>query len=166
MYEAEGWTFRAGGNLSGFFDVRLHYACGIETRCGEQISRTPTGAIPRIDEGGIGSALELYYRGRHSDPRPGVDDLYWIQRVITNYPISPNQPGVRRTYIDNRNRFGNNAIYPYYAQGLPLASSGYFADRPYRNSSLDQDYYWAAELYLVEADKLNPREVTIYNGIR
>ncbi len=164
IYRNEGWNFSKGRDLKGSFNVRRQYACGSFTACG-------AGVGLGIGFGGIGSALLLNYvpstSQRNPDPRPGVNNLYWIQRVVTNYP--PNQPGVSRSYIDNLNLFGNNATHPYFGSGLPLDRNGSFRDRPYRpnqGSNLFRDYYWTAELYLAEADTANPQMVTIYNGVR
>lgn len=168
LYKNEGWTFQKGRDLRGSFNVRRLFACGIgggpvltlPTVCGtERIGGTSTA--------GIGATLELDYRPsgnkKSSDPKPGINNLYWIQRVITNYP--PGSLGVHQSYIDNRTG-QTNATYPYFGRGSQIGSDGYFGDRPYRLTDLNRNYYWIAELYLAETDKSNSQKVTIYNGVR
>lgn len=162
LYENEGWTFNKGRNLRGSFNVGRLSACGLTTKCGSNKLGFTTNAI--------GATLELNYRpsqrGKNSDPSPNTNNLYWIQRLVTNYPSPPPQPGVYQSYIDNRDRNkGANATYPYYSQGVPIGANGYFGDRPVRRDFLNRNYYWTAELYLAEANKSNPQNVTIYNGV-
>jgi hypothetical protein len=170
-----GWTFQKGNELKGSFNVRRLFACG---KGGGPVLTLPTDCgISRAEAStrGIGAVLELDYRPSRNrksrDPKPGNNsNLFWIQRVITNY--APGSPGVYQSYIDNRIEQSNgtflNAIYPYYARGKKIGSDGYFGDRPYRLDNLNSNYYWIAELYLASS---KPRQnqspkVTIYNGVR
>ncbi|TAE59764.1 MAG: hypothetical protein EAZ87_08340 [Nostocales cyanobacterium] len=178
--EYGGWTFEKGNELQGSFNVRRLFACGIggdgliftlPTVCG-----TSRGATSTF---GIGATLELDYRPSKNkktrDPKPSANNLFWIQRVITNYP--PDFPGLHQSYIDNRTKQSNgtylNAIYPYFGRGNSIRSEpktdyGYFGDRPYRLTLLDRNYYWIGELYLAKAETRQNRspKVTIYNGVR
>ncbi|NJL77663.1 MAG: hypothetical protein HC917_00245 [Richelia sp. SM2_1_7] len=173
LYKGEGWNFEKGRELRGSFNVRKLWACGIGKDCGT----TRIGGINGIRNDGIGATLELEYRPsdnrKSRDPNPKADNLYWIQRIITNYP--PDSPSVYNSYIDNRTKQSNgtysNATHPYYASGQKIKPEnqtdyGWFGDRPYRNTNLNRNYYWIAELYLAQGDKSNPLDVTIYNGVR
>ncbi|MGB7711530.1 MAG: hypothetical protein WBL95_18670 [Microcoleus sp.] len=169
LYRNEGWTFKQGRELKGSFNVKLQYPCGTKNSCGQ-------GTKLGIDTRGIGSALSLIYRPGTSKRQPNPDPknrnnlLYWIQRVTTNYPDKNKGPiCAKRSSIDNLSPQGNNATYPYYSFGNPLSSNRLFEhrhDRPDTGNNLNRNYYWTAELYLAQANLLNQREVTIYNGVR
>jgi hypothetical protein len=154
-----GWYFQTGRDLTeSSFVISRYYACGVHTPCG-------IGAYPEPRTGGAGSVFSLNYIPRSNDPQPGSQNpLYWIQRVITNYPSSVQGSfGVRRTYIDNSGR-----STPYSIGGLPLNSNGYFIDRPYRpiinGNTYNKNFYWIGELYLAE-ELQNTQNITIYNGV-
>lgn len=154
-YERQGWSFLYGNNLRGRFDISQYYACNVVVNCG-------FGTDLRSRTGGVGSAFQLNYRPRGNDPRPGnANQLYWIQRVITNY-AADTPLGIRVSFIDN---IGGGTDTPYYGRGRPLNQVGRFSDRPYRQKILNQDYYWFAELYLAQQIG-NTKTVKIYNGIR
>jgi hypothetical protein len=90
--KAKGWNFKKGKDLKGSFNVRLQYPCGIDTDCGLGTGLKPTSKQdPRTRKlGGIGSTISLNYvplKGSKRQPDPKIGpNLYWIQRVTTNYP--------------------------------------------------------------------------------
>src|SRR4028119_256621 len=121
-YNATGWTFKKGKNLKGTFDVRLQYPCGINTDCGFGMIDIPLGRTSKNDPrtaklGGIGSTISLNYvplKGSKRQPDPKIGpNLYWIQRVTTNYPYGIGSVGNTISYIDNI-RNGRNNFTPYY----------------------------------------------------
>ena len=160
-YKATGWTFKQGKNLKGSFNVRLQYPCGINTDCGLGTGLKPTSKQdPRTNVlGGIGSTISLNYvprKGsrRQPDPKTGPN-LYWIQRVTTNYPARVGSVGNTISYIDNIGNNGKNNFTPYYGVGNFIQPNGLFEDRPYRPSNiinLTRDYFWTAELYLARSN--------------
>ncbi|NES02702.1 MAG: hypothetical protein F6K22_07490 [Okeania sp. SIO2F4] len=180
-YMNEGWTFTKGRNLKGSFNVTNNYACGRRKICyGKGL---PQRNLIRNNAGGVGAVLEFFYRPgqrgkkvKTADPKPRdikfpslkAPNLYWIQRVITNFPATTERVGQRTTYIDNINpSTKKNDIHPYLGSNpFNMGNNGYFGDRPYRKKYLKKDFYSIAELYLAKADIKNPQKVTIYNGVR
>ena len=115
-------------------------------------------------------------KGSKRQPYPKTsENLYWIQRVTTNYPAIPEIGliGDTKSYIDNipfsGQSKGRNAFKAYYSSGDFLQPNGLFEDRPYRPSNitnLTRDYFWTAELYLAQSNPNKVQEVTIYNGVK
>lgn len=179
LYMDEGWTFTKGRNLKGSFNVTNNYACGIHKICYAK-------GLPGSNTGGVGAVLEFYYRPgkrgkkvKTADPKPRdirlpsltAPNLYWIQRVITNFPATTKKVGQRVTYIDNLSLNGKNATHPYLGSNIfNMGNNGYFGDRPYRGekteTELKKNFYWIAELYLAKDDPKIGQKVTIYNGVR
>ncbi len=154
-FRRRGWTFQRGGNLSGSFNVKKYYACGVNTSCGAGV-----GVPIVIPQRAVGATIRIDYEPQNSDPipQPPINRLYWIQRVITNYSGSV---GPRRSFIDN----GGSLDDPFY-NDFPLSfSESYFIDNPHRNFEFNKSFYWFAELYLAQQQP-NTRKVTIYNGVR
>jgi hypothetical protein len=88
-YNATGWTFKKGKDLTGGFNVRLQYPWGITTDCGLGMISIPPERTSKGDKrtaklGGIGSVLSLNYiprKGSKRQPDPKTsENLYWIQR--------------------------------------------------------------------------------------
>lgn len=87
--------------------------------------------------GGIGSTISLNYvprkdSKRQPDPKKSKN-LYWIQRVTTNYPALIGNIGHKISYIDNiRKDTKKNNFTPYYGSGNFIKPEGLFEYRPYR----------------------------------
>ncbi|WP_377473716.1 MAG: hypothetical protein P2A85_15880 [Microcoleus anatoxicus] len=177
--KATGWSFKKGKDLKGSFNVRLQYPCGIDTDCGLGLINPPPKGTSKQDPttkvlGGIGSTISLNYvplKGSKRQPDPkNSQNLYWIQRITTNYPYLVGSVGNTISYIDNINiNNGRNRFTPYYGFGNSILPNGLFEDRHYRPSNvinLLRDYFWTAELYLAQSNPKNVQEVTIYNGVK
>lgn len=148
-YNATGWSFKKGKDLTADFNVRLQYPCGIATDCGLGTGLMPTSKQNPLTNklGGIGSTLSLNYlprKGSKRQPDPkNSQNLHWIQRVTTNYPYGIGSVGNTISYIDNIHN-GRNNFTPYYGSGNFIQPNGLFEDRPYRPNNiinLTQDYF-------------------------
>ncbi|MEG3967373.1 hypothetical protein QUA00_07045 [Microcoleus sp. T2B6] len=159
-----GWNFQtAQQELRGNFEIVNYLACGYEVLCGIE---NPGERDPRSN--GVGATFYLKYHPAPTDPQPGQEgkQLHWIQMVRANYGDGVDGFIPHIPFIDN----GFRSDDPYY-DTTGMAGESFFIDRPYSPGELaaQRNNYFDAEVYLVEEilrPATEPREVTIYNGIR
>jgi len=134
------WNFtRAAKDLAGSFEVKEYDAVGSYDL--------------------VGAKFQLLYKPGNNDPTPQDSTLHWIQRVVNNHSLTPDEHGNNADIIDKPPET-NNPYYPWHATVLGFKQFKDFSRRP----DADQNHNWLAELYLVK--ETEPQQVTIYNGVQ
>ncbi|WP_228013465.1 hypothetical protein [Nostoc edaphicum] len=133
-------------SLNGEFRINQYYACGNLTLCG---SPTTSSLIS-----GVGALLSVDYIPGEGDP--GIlDNINWIQRVVSNHSASSGTHNDKEDILDTR-----SLEEPFYFPKQNYKPN--FFDRPYRGDS-ENSHYWNAELFL--AERVGRNTVMIYDGI-
>ena len=133
-------------SLNGEFRINQYYACGNLTTCGFPTTSSMLS--------GVGALLSVNYIPGEGDP--GVlDNINWIQRVVSNHSASTGRHNDKEDILDTR-----SLEEPFYFPKQNYKPN--FFDRPYRGDS-ENSHYWNAELFL--AERVGRNTVMIYDGI-